>query len=236
MSQWSQGLAATELVWHRANREAELVAFLASGVRWAECDARIDTRGVVRVSHEPLEDTGEGLELDEWLGAIRGDGRSAKIDLKEGGPVIAATLGAVRRVGLRDDDLWFNAAVEVPGSEAGWRRLAEAHPGARLSCPLDTLASYLLLVPPAYEVVDLMGTWGVNWLCFGSRVPGVESLVPAVHERGWPVNIWDVEDADALERALLLAPEAITADLGSIDPFRPAPMGATVLTLPLDIG
>jgi len=230
MSRWSQGLAATELVWHRANQEADLVAFLASSVQWAECDARIDPQGVVRVSHEPLDGTGEWLELAEWLGAIRGEGRSAKIDLKEGGSVIAEALGAVRRVGLHDDDLWFNAAVEVPGGEAGWRRLAEAHPGARLSCPLDTLAPYLLMAPPAFAVLDLMGSWGLNWLCFGCRVPSVESLMTAVQESDWPVNIWGVEDADDLERALLLAPEAITADLGSINPSRSGPRGAMVMT------
>jgi hypothetical protein len=228
MSAWSHAIAATELVWHRANRETDLVSFLASDVRWGECDARLDPQGVVRVSHEPLGGTSEWLELTEWLGAIRDAGRSAKVDLKEGGPVIAAALGAVARAGFQDDDLWFNAAVEVPVGEAGFRRLAEAHPGARLSCPLDTLASYLLVLPPAYEAIDLLGAWGVNWLCFGSHVPGVESLVPAMQERGWPVNIWDVEDADDLERAVSFAPEAITADLGSIDPSWSSPAGRTV--------
>jgi hypothetical protein len=230
MSAWSQQIAGIELVWHRANRETDLASFLESDVRWGECDARLDPQGVVRVSHEPLDRTSEWLELTEWLGAIRGVGRAAKIDLKEGGPVIAAVLGAVARAGFHDDDLWFNAAVEVPGGEAGFRRLAESHPGARLSCPLDTLASYLLVVPAAYEVIDLLGSWGVNWLCFGSRAPGVASLVPAMQERAWPVNIWDVEDADDLERALSFAPEAITADLGSIDPSWSGPIAAPGMT------
>jgi hypothetical protein len=218
MIPWSQEIASTELVWHRANREADLVAFLESGVRWGECDARLDPRGVVRVSHEPLDGLTEWPELTEWLGAIHAAGRSAKIDLKEGGPVIGAALGAVARAGFTDDDLWFNAAVEVPGGEAGFRRLADAHPGARLSCPLDTLASYLLVVPAAQAVIDTLRAWGINWLCFGCRAPGAGSLVPAMQERGWPVNIWDIENADDLERALSFAPEAITADLGVIHP------------------
>jgi hypothetical protein len=172
MSPWCQDIDATELVWHRANREADFGAFLASDARWGECDARLDPQGVVRVSHEPLDGKGEWLELSEWLGAIRGAGRSAKIDLKEGGPVVGAVLGAVTRAGFRDDDLWFNAAVEVPGGEAGFRRLADAYPGARLSCPLDTLASYLLLVPPAYAVIDLLGTW-VSTGCASDAGPRV---------------------------------------------------------------
>jgi hypothetical protein len=51
-----------------------------------------------------------------------------------------------------------------------------------------------------------------------------------MQERGWPVNIWDVKDADDLERALSFAPEAITADLGLIDPTWSGRMGTTVMT------
>jgi hypothetical protein len=67
MSPWSQVIGSTELVWHRANCEADLVAFLASGVRWVECDARLDPNGVVRVSHEPLDGTSDWMTLaDGW--------------------------------------------------------------------------------------------------------------------------------------------------------------------------
>jgi hypothetical protein len=119
-------------------------------------------------------------------------------------------------VGLQDDDVWLNAAVEIPDGEAGFVRLATAHPGARLSVPLDTLASYLLVAPPALAVVDLLRAWGVNWLCFGSCVPAVRRLVPRMQQRGWPVNIWDVATDEDFERALSFGPQAITADLGSI--------------------
>jgi hypothetical protein len=168
---WSQTIGSAELVWHRANTEIELSAFLASGVRWAECDARLDPLGVVRVSHEPLDGRSEWMELTEWLGAIRGAGRSAKIDLKEGGPVIDVALAAIGHVELQDDDVWLNAAVEIPGGKAGFVRLAAAHPGARLSVPLDTLTSYLVMTPPALAVVDLLGSWGVNWLSASGPAP-----------------------------------------------------------------
>jgi hypothetical protein len=152
------------------------------------------------------------------LGAIQGAGRSTKIDLKEGGPVIEATIGSVARIGLHDDDLWFNAAVEIPLGKPGFTRLATSYPGARLSCPLDTLASYLLVAPPAYEIVEHLRSWGLNWVCFGSRAFGVATLIPRLQEDGWPVNIWDVTEADVLENALALQPQAVTADLGSIHP------------------
>jgi hypothetical protein len=211
-------------VWHRANRELDLAESLASDVRWVEGDARLDPTGVVRVSHEPIDGLSHWMELTDWLATIHAAGRSAKIDLKEGGPVIEASLAAISRVGLRDEELWLNAPVEIPEGEGGFARLASAHPGARLSCPLDTLAPYLLIAPPAYEVVDLLGAWGVNWLCFGSRATGVASLVPLLQERGWPINLWDVATAEDLERSLSLQPEAITADLGSIERLLPFPL------------
>jgi hypothetical protein len=213
---WSSRLGASELVWHRANTEAELSACLESGVRWIECDARADQFGVVRVGHEPLEGETAQMELSDWLGVVKGASRSAKIDLKEGGLVLPGALDAVARVGLSDEDLWFNAVIEVPDGGDGFTRLAQVHRGARISCPLDTLAPYLLFATPAYEIVEFLRAVGVNWLCFGACVPGIDVLIPGMQERGWPVNVWDVEDADDLERASSLRPEAITADLGSI--------------------
>ena len=216
MRGWSRTLDATELAWHRANSGPELRAFLESGVRWAECDVRLDPSGVACVSHDPIAVDDDPMELTEWLAAVKGGGRSPKVDLKEGGSVIGDALEAISRVGFADDDLWFNAAVEIPQGREGFVRLARAHPSARISCPLDTLSSYLLVAPPTFEVVEVLRSWGVNWLCFGSCVPGIESLVPAMQERGWPVNIWDVENERDLERALSLRPEAITADLAAI--------------------
>ena len=213
---WGATMGSTELVWHRANRETDLAASLESGVRWVECDARLDPAGTVRVSHEPMRAGTGCMELTDWLAAIHDGERSAKIDLKEGGPVIEASLSAVARVRLRDEDLWFNAAVEILDGERGFGRLATAHPGARLSCPLDTLASYLMVAPPARQIVDLLRVWGLNWLCFGLRATGVASLVPSLQERGWLINVWDVAAAGELERGLRLQPDAITADLGSI--------------------
>jgi hypothetical protein len=195
----------------------DLAASLDSGVGWVEGDARLDPSGTVRVSHEPLGGGAAGcMELTDWLAAIHDGGRSAKIDLKEGGPVIEASLSAIARVGLRDEDLWFNAAVEIVEGERGFGRLGAAHPGARLSCPLDTLASYLIVAPPAHRIIDLLRVWGLNWLCFGLGATGVASLVPFLQERGWPINVWDVATARDLERGLDLQPDAITADLGAI--------------------
>jgi len=220
---WSPSIGRVVLVWHRANTEAELDAFLASSVRWAECDARADRAGTARVSHEPLGGVGGAMELNGWLEVVRAAGRSAKIDLKEDGSVLDQALESVARLGWSDDELWFNAAVEIPGRD-GFERISAAHPRARVSCPLDTLASYLLLTPQeAFAVVDALRAWGINWLSFGAEIPRLAELVAATRERGWPINIWDVPSVETFRTALTFVPEAITADLGSISPERARP-------------
>jgi glycerophosphoryl diester phosphodiesterase len=215
---WGPTIDTVELIWHRANTPTDLEAFLSSRVRWVECDVRIDREGVVRVGHEPLTG-GEGrsqMRLVEWLDLVRASGRAIKIDLKEDGPVLDQALGAI--VGFQDADLWFNAAIEVPRGEIGFRRLAGAHPGARVSCPIDTLLPYLLFAgSAAYPILDLLATWGVNRLSVGVCVEEAETFVRGAHDRGWPIDIWDVENEDDLERALLMGPESITADLGAIN-------------------
>jgi len=217
---WGPTIDAVELIWHRANTLTELQAFLSSKVRWVECDVRIDPEGVVRVGHEPLTggERRSRMRLVEWLDLVRASGRAVKIDLKEDGPVLDRALGAI--VGFQDTDLWFNAAIEVPRGEVGFRRLAEAHPGARLSCPLDTLVPYLLYAgSAAYPILDLLATWGMNRLSVGVCVEEAETFVHAAHDRGWPIDIWDVETGEDLERALLMEPDSITGDLGAIDPM-----------------
>jgi hypothetical protein len=216
---WEQSVDGIELVWHRANREDELEAFLRSHVRWVECDLRIDPRGRIVASHAPVEPGEARLEFRDWLAIVRSAGRSAKVDLKEGGPVIDAALSVTDELGFDDEDVWFNAAVEIPEGEPGFRTLAQVRPGSRLSCPIDTLAAWLLVgLDQALELLDMLRSWGVNWLCFGAEIPALAVAVQTIQDRGWPVNIWDVANGQALERALAAQPESITADLATIRP------------------
>lgn len=217
---WPATIGGTELVWHRANTRTELDAFLASEVRWAECDVRSDAEGVVRLSHEPIDGSARCMRLSDWLEAVLGAGRSAKVDLKEDGDASRGAIEAIQAIGVPGDRLWFNAAVEVP-REAGFRRLAEAHPAARLSVPIDTLVPYLLAVPPANAVIEHLRGWGVEWICVGSHTPHAGELVGLLRRHGWSVNIWDVADRGDLERALSPAPDAITGDFGSMAGLSP---------------
>jgi hypothetical protein len=157
------------------------------------------------------------MTFDDWLDAVIGAGRSAKLDLKEGGRVLDGALRALERRSVCDDRLWWNAAVEIPGGEQGWRLLRAEHPGARLSCPLDNLSPWLSFgEPAAFELLARLRDWGIDWVCLGVESVGVEGLIPELRASGWPINLWDVDDRAAFDRACALRPDAITADLGGL--------------------
>jgi hypothetical protein len=204
--------AGPELVWHRANGPRELERFLASPIRWVECDLRLGDDERLVVSHEPVEAGARPMAFDDWLDAVIGAGRSTKLDLKEGGPVVDGALPALQRRSVEDDRVWWNAAVEIPGGEQGWRRLRAERPRTRLSCPLDNLSAWLSFgEPAAFELVRRLRDWGIDRVCLGIESAGVAMLVPALQRLRWPVNIWDVDD-----RARALRPDSITADLGNL--------------------
>jgi hypothetical protein len=140
-----------QFVWHGVNDEANLWQFLASGVGWAECDIRRDPLDRLVLRHDSFEETPwhraeHPFRLEACLQALGEQDRSVALDLKEGGEVIDRVLGVVAAMGIDDGRLWFNAQIEVL-CEPGIRRLAEAHPGATISVPVDFLGPLLLAAP-----------------------------------------------------------------------------------------
>jgi hypothetical protein len=214
---WPSHLVGIELVWHRLNRRHDMVRFLRSAVRWAECDARIAPSGTIVASHSPGTDGDRPLEA--WLDEVAVAGRAAKVDLKEGGPVLDGVIAIAGCSSIPDQDLWFNAAPEVVGGRRGFELLAEARPGARRSVPLDTLAAWLQVSPgPALAVLEEVRTWGVDRLSISVQTPTFQEVVGLVGAAGWLVNVWDVSDGTQLRDAVAASPSSITADLGILDP------------------
>jgi hypothetical protein len=214
---WPACVGPIELVWHRLNRRHDLARFFGSDVRWAECDARVSPSGSIVVSH--TAGTEGDRRFDHWLAEVAAAGRSAKIDLKEGGPVLDGVIEIAGRTPIPHEDLWFNCAQETIGGARGFRAVAEALPGARMSVPVDTLAAWILEAPEAaMELLDRVRAAGVDHLSISVGTQMFERVVRIASEHGWSTNVWDVRTPAQWHDAVASAPSALTADLGVLDP------------------
>ncbi len=211
-----------QFVWHGVNDEANLRQFLASDVSWAECDIRRDPLDRLVLRHDSFQETPwhraeHPFRLEACLQALREQGRSVALDLKEGGEVIERVLGIVASMGFDDGVLWCNGSIEVL-REPGIRRLAEAHPAATISVPVDFLGPLLLAAPAlASEVLATLRSWGVNRWSLDWRTPGIRELIDRLEEGGWEVNVYGVPDLEAFLEASLLLPKSVTADFNFPD-------------------
>jgi hypothetical protein len=209
-----------QIVWHGVNDPANLRQFLASPVRWGEIDLRYDPHrelvlrhdaydgGVVTVGEEPRH---RRLRLDQCLDAFRGAGKGAKLDIKDPA-ALGEVLDFVHRSGLDDEDLWFNGRVDTIG-EHGFHRIATAHPGAVVQCPVDFLGPLAAAAPAEAErLVDMLRAWGVNRFSVSWANPHVRLLLDRLDEWGCDTNIYAVPDLEQFLRAVLLLPRSITAD------------------------
>ena len=214
---WPPHLMGIELVWHRLNREHDLHRFFRSAVHWAECDARIEPSGDIVLSHSP--GTRGDRPFAEWIADVASGGRGAKIDVKEGGPVLEAVLCIVESTSIHDEDLWFNCAAEIIGGRPGFEAISNAHPLARISVPVDTLASWLLVCPDrGLDLLAELRTWGVDRLSVSVQTPAFQEVVQLLKRNGWATNVWDVSRQVELSDAIRARPQSITADLGILQP------------------
>ena len=191
-----------QIVWHDVNDPANLRQFLASPVRWGEIDRAVTGPG--RHVH--------ALQLDQCLDAFRGAGKGAKLDVHDAAD-LDHVLAHVDRSGLDDEDLWFEGRIDAVG-ERGIRRIAIAHPGAVVQCPVDFLGPLAVAAPyEAKRLVDLLASWGVNRFSVPWGGPQVHPLLDRLEEWGRDANIDGVPDLEQFLRAVLLLPRSITADV-----------------------
>lgn len=204
-----------QLVWHGVNDSANLRQFLASTVRWGEMDIRSDLHGELVLHHDPVETMAsrqpQQLSLGDGLAAVRDAGKGAKLDIKEPESV-ERVLASVGSSGLDEDDLWFNGRVDVLG-EAGFRRIATAHAGSIVQCPVDFLGPLAVAAPgQAKLVIDMLVDWGINRFSVSWSSGHVQTLLDQFDEWGYDTNIYAVPDLEQFLRAALLLPRSITAD------------------------
>jgi hypothetical protein len=207
-----------QFVWHGINDEVNLRQFLASDIRWGECDVRLDPIGnelILRHDsfvEDPLDLDEAWLSLDGLLGRLCKTGKSVKFDLKAGGILVDTVLQFVDRYCFDDMHLWFNGNVERIHKE-GFQKLARAHPKAILQCPVDFLAPLICSAPEkAKEILDMFTTWGMNRFSIDWQNQDLHTFFDQMDTWGFEVNIYNVPDLESFLQAVLLLPRSITSD------------------------
>ncbi len=207
-----------QLAWHGVNDEPNLRQFLASDVRWAEVDARLEPAcHEVILRHDsfadsPLVADEAWMTLAEVLAVIRKHNRAIKLDLKAGGMLLDQVLALLDESGLPDNALWFNGNLERL-MERGFRRLAAAHPNAILQCPIDFLEPLILATPDrAQETLNMLADWGINRFSINWERRDLRKLFDQMDAWGYEVNIYNVPDLEAFLQAVLLLPRSVTSD------------------------
>ena len=203
-----------ELVWHGVNDRANLRHFLASPVRWGECDVRRDPQGRLALRHDPFGDTiapapggqpAGPLLADEFLRAALTASKGVKLDIKQ--PEIAdELLELVGRSGAAGNDLWFNGRVDVLGRDA-FRRLRRAWPAATVQCPIDVLAPVIMAAPDrARAALDELAACGIDRFSLAWGTGPTSLLLDHLDRWGHEVNLYAVEGLDEFLRAVMLLP------------------------------
>jgi hypothetical protein len=142
---------------------------------------------------------------------LAAEGRSIKLDLKEGGPTLEAVIRLVTDIGLPDERVWFNGELATLGAD-GLRSLRERFPRSTISTPVDFVIPLVRTSAEATaQVLDQLRGWGVTRLSL--RVsPVVRRLLDTVEALGWELNLYGIDDLDAFLEAAVLHPTSITAD------------------------
>jgi hypothetical protein len=212
-----------EFVWHGVNDEANLRQFLASGIRWSECDIRKDPVGRIVLRHDSFEETPwtraeHPFLLETCLSRLRAADRAVVLDIKEGGDVPGRVLEQVGAQGFDDSDVCFLGSIETLG-EHGMRLISRTRPDATLSFMADFVGPLLLAVPTlAGQVLDTLRQWGVSRVAIDWRTtPQIHDILERFEEYGWEVNIHGVPDLEGFLEAALLLPRALTADFNFPD-------------------
>ncbi|HEX6420111.1 MAG TPA: hypothetical protein VFZ77_16540 [Acidimicrobiales bacterium] len=204
-----------ELVWHEVNDRVRMSQFLASPMRWAEIDVRLDPDGALALRHDDFApgDGDDGApDPHEVLARMRAAGKGVNLDVKDPdalGTAVAAVAGA----GIDDGDLWLNGRIDKLGEKA-MRAVARDHPDARLQCPVEFLGPLAGTMPHlARAVINELHEWGVDRFSLAWTNTHRDLLIDRLDAWGAEVNLYAVTDLRTFLTAVMRLPHSLTADL-----------------------
>ena len=210
---------SVELVWHGVNDRANLRHFLASPVRWGECDVRRDPEGRLALRHDPFASSAPpvpggqpaALMADEFLRAALDGGKRVKLDIKEP-DVTDELMELVGHSGAAGNDLWFNGRVDVLGREV-FQRLRWACAAATVQYPIDALAPAIVANPRrARAALDKLADWGIDRFSLAWGTAPTALLLDQLDRWSHEVNLYAVDNLDEFLQAVMLLPRSVTSD------------------------
>ena len=207
-----------QFVWHGVNDIDNLREFMGSNVQWGEVDVRqapFTNELILRhdnFQESPIKEDETLLRLVNILRVFKKRGKSIKLDLRDGDPIIADVIRSIKETEIKDHRLWFNANLARLG-ENGFRQLKADFPKSIRQCSLDFLAPILISAPAkADDLIRLFDSWGINRFSVSWRNPYRQQLLQHLQEQDLAVNIYDLPDLEAFIQATLLLPDSVTTD------------------------
>ncbi len=207
-----------QFVWQGINDEDNLRQFLASDIRWGECDLRMAPKNKeVALRHDPFwktpfEPENKFFPLDALLNRISQTDKSIKFDLKEGGPLIDHLIEAIDDHKIDPARLWFHGDSDIV-HETGFKTLSMAYPKALLQTSVDFLAPIILSKPEeARATLNVYTSWGVSRFLLDWRIKYMRALFEKMEAWHFKTDIGNVHNLEEFLEAILLMPSSITAD------------------------
>lgn len=207
-----------EFVWQSINNTPYLEQFLSSDVHWGEFDVRLNpTNGdlILRgqpFQRQPLQPEESFLPLDHALDTVRYKNKGVKLDLKGGGHIIDRTLEVAVTYGFNGSNLWFSGQIDHL-HKCDFERLATAHPGATIQCPVDFLAPLVIHEPErAHKVLKRLTDWGINHFSVDWHTAQLRQFCDQMDQWGFELNFYNVHGLEAFLQAVLLQPSSIASN------------------------
>ncbi|MFX0092264.1 MAG: HAD family hydrolase [Candidatus Hodarchaeota archaeon] len=205
-----------QFVWHGVTDKITLQQFFDSDIRWTEVYIRRDPftdAPIVRhadFDKFPLQKNEEFLLLENAVKELIAQGKSIKLELKEGNGLIKNVLDITSKI--KDNRLWFGGRLERI-EEKGYRLLSESHPNAIIQCRIDFIAPLLISMPEkTKEILDIFTDWGINRFSINDATPNKSKILDQLDQWGFEVNIFNINSLESFLRSVLLLPQSITSN------------------------
>lgn len=206
-----------ELVWHGVNDGLNLDLFLKSPVHWAEGDVRSNGTERLVLRHDgfethPLREAESLLHFDDWLKALKANGKGIQIDLKEGGETMEKMIGLLKDHKIDESRLWVTTNLKDVSMD-DYSHLRKVFPQMTLQ---STIPIRFMFKEMNHEErrawLSLNAGLGVKRLSVSWYDQPTREELQEIREIGFEINLYHVDSPETFREAVLLEPESITSD------------------------